>query len=117
MVNDNYITLFAALSVKLYPRLLIVPVDTLVLLTCEIQYNGSYSVQWYRLTESGPIRIYHDPSKANNSTLHFNITVGSEYKNTHILCVIHPTDGGPNDTRRSNYATLNAISEGNHNLI
>lgn len=95
----------------MYPRLLIVPVNTSVSLTCEVQYNGSYSVQWYRNTESQS--FYENPSEANNSTLPLNITVESDHEIVYIQCIIHPINGKLENTIPSNYATLNAISEGN----
>ena len=88
---------------------MIVPVNTSILLTCEVQYNGSYSVQWYRNTETKP--FHNNPSVVNSSTLNHTINVSSEYKNTRIQCFVHDASHS-NITERSNNITLNAISKG-----
>lgn len=95
---------------NLSPRLLVVPVNTCVLLACEVRYAGSYSVQWYRDSDEHP--FHSNPSVENSSTINHILSVTNEYNNTLIQCVVH-TDLSENDvTAESNSITVIAIPEG-----
>jgi hypothetical protein len=102
----------APTSINLRPGLLIVPVNTPVWLTCEVQYNGSYSVQWYNDTDGYMFPFHANPSEANNSILRLNRTLNIRSV-INFQCIMHSNDG--EITEESNYITLKAISEGNHN--
>ena len=94
----------------LYPRLLVVPVDASVSLTCEIHYNGTSAYSARLRIGSEIINLSH--YEVNNSILHHTLNVRSEYKNALIDCemTIHDSDSIP---EVSNNITLNAIREGN----
>lgn len=109
MANLVYYYGFTAPLVRLYPELLIVPVNTSVLLTCEVCYSGSYFVHWYR--DSATVPFHRSDIEENNSILNYTLFVTSEYKNTEIVCTIAPI-GRNSGVNQSNVLILNAISEG-----
>ena len=94
---------------------MIVPVNTSVLLTCEVRFNGSYSVQWYR----DSIHLVNDStfSVVNNSNINLTLSVTDEYKpDTQIYCVMHDSATGSVITE-SDSITVNAVSEGTILLV
>lgn len=88
-------------------RLLIVPVNTSICLTCEVCYNEAYSVEWYRDNTI----INSTATEESHRILNYTLFVTSEYKNTQILCVISPHLRN-SDTIPSNTIILNAVAEG-----
>ena len=97
----------------MYPRLLIVPVDTSVLLTCEVCYNGPSAYSVWLHTESVDLETINlSWNEVNNSTLNYTLSIKSEYKNMHITCQMVSHDRNDNVNGSSDSTILNAISEG-----
>lgn len=100
-------------DLQLTPRLLIVPVNTPVLLTCEVRYSGTvpYSVHWYsNMPDASP--LHQNLNEEGNSVLTFTLVPTSEYNDTRIHCSMVTNERHNPDTGRSEPATLKVFSKG-----
>lgn len=86
---------------------MVVPVNTSVLLSCEVHYAGSYFVQWKRDSDEHPFDS--NPPVVNSSIITHTLSVTDEYKNAMIHCIVRAV----NHTVESNSIKVNAVSEGN----